>query len=202
VPAIAQLARPFAAVTVESHARTIGRATLEFARQVPGRLEVAMGLETVHPVALGRLNKRLDLARFDQAARFLADHDIDLRVFVLLGAPYVASDQSVEWTVRTAEYAARRGAAVISLIPVRDGNGELERLAALGHFVPPTLAQLEEALDRCSGLAPSVVAADLWDVGRLSACAACREPRIDRLRRFNLTGQPAPPVACRVCGAR
>lgn len=201
VPAIAELARPFAGVTVESHANTIGPLTLEFARLIPGRLEVAVGLETIHPLAARHLNKRLDLARFDRAAGFLADHDVDLRVFVLLGAPHVEPEESVEWTVRTAEYAARRGATTIALIPVRGGNGEMERLEALGHFVPPRLAQLEAALDRCLRLAPVVVAADFWGIDRLPACTECRLGRIERLRRLNVTGRPEPPVVCRACGA-
>jgi uncharacterized Fe-S cluster-containing MiaB family protein len=201
VPPIAELAHPFAGVTVESHASTIGPLTLEFARLIQGRLEVAVGLETIHPVAARHLNKRLDLARFDRAAGFLGDHDVDLRVFVLLGAPYVEPEESVEWTVRTAEYAARRGATTIALIPVRGGNGEMERLEALGHFVPPGLAQLEAALERCLDLAPVVVAADLWDLDRLPACAECRPRRIERLRRLNLTGGPEPRVVCRACGA-
>jgi archaeosine synthase beta-subunit len=200
VPAIAQLAHPFAAVTVESHANTIGPLTLEFARLIPGRLEVAVGLETIHPVAARHLNKRLDPAQFDRAAAFLAEHGIDLRVFVLVGAPFVEPEESVEWTVRTAEYAARRGATRIALIPVRGGNGELERLAALGRFVPPGLSQVEAALDRCLGLAPVLVAADLWDIDRLPACAECRPRRIERLRRLNLTGGPEAPVVCRSCG--
>ncbi len=201
VPAIAELARPFAGVTVESHANTIGPLTLEFATQISGRLEVAIGLETIHPVAVRHLNKRLELARFDEAARFLADHEVDLRVFVLLGVPYIPPDESVEWAVRTAEYAARRGAAVVSVIPVRGGNGELERLAALGLFFPPTLSQIEEAIDRCSALAPVVVAADLWDVDRLPACAVCRERHIDRLRQLNVTGNSPPPIECEACRA-
>ena len=139
IPALAELARPFSAVTVEAHANMIGQPVLEFAGLIPGRLEVAIGLETIHPTAAQHLNKRMDLTRFDRAAEFLAEHDIDLRVFVLLGAPYVDPKESVEWTVRTAEYAARRGAAAIALIPVRGGNGELERLAALGHFSAPSL---------------------------------------------------------------
>lgn len=201
VPAIAQLAHPFAAVTVESHANTIGPLTLEFARLIPGRLEVAVGLETIHPVAVRHLNKRLAPAHFDRAAGFLAEHGIDLRVFVLVGAPYVEPEDSVEWTVRTAEYAARRGATRIALIPVRGGNGEMERLGALGRFVPPGLSQLEAALDRCLGLAPVLVAADLWDIDRLPACAECRQQRIERLRRLNLTGGPEAPIVCRACGA-
>jgi radical SAM enzyme (TIGR01210 family) len=198
LPRIAELCAPFAGVTVESHASTVGPMTLDFARRLPGgtRLEVAMGLETIHSEASARLNKRLDLARFDNAARFLAEHDIDLRAFVLLGAPYVPAEESVDWTVRSAEYAARRGAAVVSIIPVRGGNGEMERLQALGHFTPPTLRQLESALERCLGLQGTVVTADLWDVERLPACPACHKARIDRLRRLNVSGRAEPPMTC------
>src|SRR4029077_12392468 len=79
VPRIAELAAPFAAVTVESHANTIGPLTLEFAALLSGRLEAAIGLETIPPVAAEHLNKRLDLARFDRAPAFLAEHEIHLR---------------------------------------------------------------------------------------------------------------------------
>lgn len=198
-PGIAECAARFSAITVESHARTIGPRTRDFAGRIAGRLEVAIGLETIHPAAMGRLNKRLDLARFDQASGFLAEHDIDLRVFVLLGAPDVPADESVEWTVRTATYAARRGAAAVALIPVRGGNGELERLQSLGRFTPPTLSQLESALERCLNLSPAVVTADLWDAERLPACLECRSARIERLQRLNLTGQLEPPSCCSGC---
>jgi archaeosine synthase beta-subunit len=191
VPALAALAASFSGVTVESHANTIGPLTLEFARQITGRLEVAIGLETIHPVAMGQLNKRLTLSRFDRASAFLSDNDIDLRVFVLLGAPYVPAAESVEWTVRTAEYAAQRGASVVSIIPVRGGNGEMERLEALGHFTPPTFLQLETALDRCLAFAPTVITADLWDAERLPDASSAR---IERLRRINVTGRAEVPI--------
>ena len=198
---IATLSRSFAAVTVESHANTIGPASLDFARKIsPSRLEVAIGLETIHPVASTRLNKRLDLARFDSAATYLTDNDIDLRVFVLLGAPYVRVDESIEWTVRTVEYAVERGADVVSIIPVRGGNGELERLQGLGHFTPPTLLQLEKSLEQCLRLTDAVVAADLWDVERFAACDDCKSPRIERLRRMNFSGCSEPRIVCRACG--
>jgi radical SAM enzyme (TIGR01210 family) len=197
---MATIASNFAAVTVESHASTIGARTRELARRIGGRLEVAMGLETIHPLAMTQLNKRLDLERFDSAARFLAEHEIDVRVFVLLGAPYVPYDESVEWTVRTVAHAVQSGASVVSIIPVRGGNGEMERLQALGHFTAPTLVQLEDALDRCVHLAPAVVTADLWDVERLLACNDCGGARTERLRRMNMTGRTEPRVACGACG--
>jgi radical SAM enzyme (TIGR01210 family) len=198
--AIAALAAAFPALTVESHASTIGDRTLAFADRLQARLEVAMGLETIHPTAAANLNKRLDLGRFDSAATFLTTSGIDLRVFILLGAPYVPAGESIDWTLRTIEYAVERGASMISIIPVRGGNGEMERLRALGQFLPPTLHQLEETLDRCSQFTGVVVSADLWDVERLSACDHCREQRIDRIRQRNSSGFAAPRVDCAVCG--
>lgn len=200
IPAIVELVAPFAGVTVESHANTIGAQTLELAHQMPGRLEVAMGLETIHPEAIANLNKRLDLTRFDRAAGFLADNGIGLRVFVLLGVPYIPRRESIEYTVRAARYAADRGAAMVSLIPVRGGNGELERLESLGHFTPPTLAQLETVLEKCLQFTGTVITADLWDVDRLPACEDCRLARVERIRRMNVTGRAERRVDCAVCG--
>jgi len=200
-PAIAELAASFDGVTVESHASTVGARVLEFARALDGRLEVAMGLETTHPDATAHLNKRMTPARFAEATAFLVANGVDVRAFVLLGAPHVAPNESAEWTVRTAEFAVSAGASVVALIPVRGGNGELERLAATGEFTPPTLRQLETALDRCLRLAPAVVTADLWDAERFSACGACRDARIERLARINRSGAPEPAVRCVECDA-
>ena len=199
LPTIAALAAPFGAVTVESHANTVGPLALEFRDQLAGRLEVAIGLETIHPVAAPLLNKRLDLPRFERAAHYLADHDMDLRVFVLLGAPHIAPEESVEWAARTVEYAARHGAAMAAIIPVRGGNGEMERLQALGQFVPPTLRQLESALDASLSFGNTVVTVDLWDAEKLPGCDACRAARIARLGRMNLSGQAERAVECAEC---
>jgi archaeosine synthase beta-subunit len=199
LPRIAELCAPFSGVTVESHASTIGPATLRFAERLSCRLEVAMGLETIHPDACTHLNKRLDLERFDRACDFLAEHDIDFRVFVLLGAPGIPARESVEWTVRSAEYAARHGAAIVSIIPLRGGNGEMERLANLGRFTPPTLRQLEDAFDRCVTVRETAVTVDLWDIERLATCAACRDERTRRLERLNVTGRAEPAITCALC---
>ena len=201
LPRIIALTAPFKAITVESHVNTIGDATLSFARQISGRLEVAVGLETIEPVALARLNKRLDLAAFDEAARYLSDHEIDLRVFVLLGAPGISPDETLDWTVRSVEYAVSRGASVVSIVPVRGGNGEMEQLQALGQFVPPTLRALELALEHCLQFTPAVVTADLWDVQRLPGCTWCRDARVARMQRMNITGVSAPAVVCAWCDA-
>ncbi len=201
LPTIAALATPFGAVTVESHAQTVGPMAREFRDLLSGRLEVAIGLETIHPVAAPLLNKRLDLPRFERAATYLADNDMDLRVFVLLGAPHIAAEESVEWATRTVEYAVGKGAAVVCIIPVRGGNGELDRLQRLGQFVPPTLRQLEAALDTSLSFGSAVVTVDLWDAEQLPGCDVCRQARIARLGRMNLSGKLERAVDCTACNA-
>jgi radical SAM enzyme (TIGR01210 family) len=200
VTGIAKLAESFQSLTVESHASMVGGRAVEFARRIPGRLEVAIGLETIHPTALEQLNKRLDVARFDRAAQFLRNNGIDLRVFVLLGTPFIPRGESIEWTVRAVEHAAERGAAVVSIIPLRGGNGEMERLKGLGQFFPPTLAEIERTLADCARITGTAVTVDLWDIGRFSQCEHCLTQRADRLRRSNLTGSVEPSIECRWCG--
>ncbi len=199
--ALTELLSGIPAVTVECHPRLVGRRCFDFARRLDGRLEVAMGLETVHLGALPRLGKAMTLDDFDRAAAALAAHGIDLRAFVLLGVPFVPPEEQIEWGVRAVHHAAEHGARHVALIPVRPGTPELERLAAGGEFVPCTLGYLEAALARSlkSSLG-AVVSADLWDAEGLAACVQCRAPRLARLRRMNASGLVEPPVACAACG--
>ena len=198
--ALATAVARFPAVTVETHARTVGAPTAEFAARIGGRLEVAIGLESVHPDVLPRLNKKMTVADFDRAAAFLLERGIELRAFVLVGAPFLTGPEAVDWAVRTATHAIEAGAAVVALIPARGGNGAMDRLRDRGEFVPPTLTALEDALDRCLELGPGVVTADLWDLDRLTSCALCASSRAARLARLGLTGRPEPRVRCDACG--
>src|SRR5688572_19622374 len=61
------------------------------------RLEVAIGIETAHAPTLNRLNKRMTIDSFRRAAGFLAENDIDLRVFILLNPPFLHGDDAVDW---------------------------------------------------------------------------------------------------------
>lgn len=199
LPALAERLRPFEAVTVECHPSLVDDRAAQFARRLTGRLEVAMGLETIHPEALARLNKRVALDGFADAAARLRAVDVDVRAFVLVGAPFVPADESVTWAARSVAHALEHGAGVVALVPLRGGNGEMERLAAAGEFRPPTLGDLEAALDASVSPGPAVVVADLWDAQRLPACPQCASSRIERLARINRTGRPEPSVRCDAC---
>lgn len=201
--ALADLLAPFAEVTVECHPRLVGEGCLDFAARLAGRLEVAMGLETVHPGAFDRLNKGMSLEDFDRAASRLIGAGLGVRAFVLVGCPGVPPAETAAWAVRSAAYAFERGAEVVALIPVRGGNGELERLAAIGDFQEPRLGDLEEALDGALMLAAErggTALADLWDLERFAPCPECRAARRRRLERMNLSGEVEPRVVCTACG--
>ena len=198
--AIADLAEPFDRVTVECHPRMIDDRVWDFDGLLRGRLEVALGLETVHPEALRRLNKGMTIGDFDRAADLVVDWGLDLRVFVLVGAPWIPQREMVASVVQTVEHAFARGARVASLIAVRDGNGTLETLEACGGFSRPSLAMFEEAVERSNELGRGIVLADLWDVSRLQGPGCCFGQRIERLRRINSTGVPGQAVACIECG--
>jgi archaeosine synthase beta-subunit len=209
-PAILAAVRPFARVLVECHPRLVGRRAVAWAAELAARgavLEVAMGLETIHPRAMPRLGKALDRGRFERAATDLLAAGAAVRAFVLVGAPWVPAEESVEWTVATARAAVAAGATHVSLIPLRAGNGAMEELAAHGAWAPPTLGGLEAALDRClmevaASEAEAVVTADLWDVDRFASCEGCATPRRQRLERLNATGEAEAPVHCETCGRR
>ncbi len=159
-----------------------------------------MGLETVHPEVLERLNKRMTLEGFRRAAAFLRREAIDLRVFILLRPPWLSEAEGVEWARRSLDFAFACGASVCSVIPTRGGNGALEALAARGEFAPPSLRSLEAVLEYGLRQGAGRVFADLWEIDRFADCAACSAPRIDRLRAMNLAQVAPPPVPCDLCG--
>ncbi|HEX6202433.1 MAG TPA: radical SAM protein, partial [Thermoanaerobaculia bacterium] len=184
--AILAAVEPFGRVLVECHPRWVGRRALAWAEALAARgavLEVAMGLETIHPRAMPRLGKSLTRQRFEEAAATLLAAGAAVRAFVLVGAPWVPPAETVEWTVATARAAVAAGATHVSLIPVRGGNGALDELARRGEWAPPELVDLEAALDRClaemaAPPAPQlVVTADVWDLDRLASCRRCATPR-------------------------
>lgn len=198
---LSELLCPFDRIIVESHPRLISQRCFDVACQFgAGRLQVAMGLETVHPQAQPQLGKGADLDDYRRAAERLHRHGIAWRAFVLVGSPFVPLDEAALWAERSAAFAFDLGAIQVALIPVRGGNGALEELARRGDFQAPSLGHLEEAFDRCLGLQGSgIVTADTWDLERFATCPACREDRSQRLGRMNLSGRVEPRVHCQRC---
>ncbi|MCI0358525.1 MAG: radical SAM protein, partial [Planctomycetaceae bacterium] len=103
--AICQRVCGFANVIVENHPRMCGKDCLRFHKQLQTRLEVALGLETVHPQALAALHKRMTLDDFDRAVEFLLAGGIAVRAFVLLRPPLLSEVEGIDWALRSLEHA-------------------------------------------------------------------------------------------------
>ena len=194
--AIAQRTSGFATVIVENHPALCGDECLRFRDRLVGELEIAIGLETIHPDVLSRLNKRMTAEDFVQAVEFLTRHDIAARAFILLRPPWLSEAEGIEWAVRSIEFAFDAGVRCCSVIPTRGGNGVMERLRADGHFAPPGLAALETVLDAGLAMQRGRVLVDLWDVDQLAACDACGPRRRERLQKMNLAQKILPAIAC------
>jgi radical SAM enzyme (TIGR01210 family) len=205
--AIAARVARFARVIVESHPALVGARLARFygalvraSRDAPvPRLEVALGLETAHPEALRRLGKRVTLDRFREAARRARQLGADVRVFLLVGMPFIPRPHQREWIARSIAEAFDFGASVVSLIPTRSGNGALETLERAGLFERPSLADVEHALERALPSDAGRVFVDLWDLQALATCLACFDARRERLRIMNLEQRVLPPVPCARC---
>jgi hypothetical protein len=200
--AIAAQVASFERVIVESHPSLIGDRCFHFRDLLSIPLEVAMGLETVHPTAMERLNKHMTLKQFGDAAERLRENAIDLRVFILIQPPFVRKDEALHWAQRSLDYAFDCGATAATLIPTRAGNGATDRLMLSGDFASPDLQTVEDALEYGIGIKRGRVFVDLWDIQQVAACSKCREQRIARLASMNLTQQPGAAVPCDACGGR
>jgi len=196
--AIAQRANDFERLIVENHPALVGDACLRFRDLLTGALEIAMGLETVHPQVLAGLNKRMTLEQFSRAASFLRRNGIDLRAFILVQPPLMPAAEALAWAERSLEFAMEQGATVATLIPTRAGNGAMETLAANGQFAPPALHILESAMEYGLRLKAGRVFADLW--GLVASCAECHGQRVTRLRQMNLQQVVLNRISCCRCG--
>lgn len=192
-------------VVVESHPALIGDRTWRFrdrlARQGTA-LEVAVGLETVHPAALDAINKGVSADACAAAAASLQREGVALRVFLLVHPPVVPIGERRAWLRQSVTFARECGAAVVSLIPTRSGEGALRALADEGLFVPPTLADLEQASADALATTGVRVFADVWDLERHARCPHCLEARRARLVRQNAEQHVVAPVACRACAGQ
>jgi len=190
----------FERVIVECHPALVGKDCFRFRDLLDCTLEVAMGLETVHPAILDRLNKRMTLDQFAAAADRLVRHGIDLRVFILVKPPFMTENDSLEWASRSLDFAFDCKATAAILIPTRAGNGAMEALMDRGDFSPASLATVEAAAAYGISLNRGRVFVDLWDLRREIRCGSCHEQRVARLHAMNLEQSIPAQIECEQCG--
>jgi radical SAM enzyme (TIGR01210 family) len=196
---IAQLCSTFEKVIVECHPRLVKEDIVGFTKLLKGRLEIAMGLETIHTDALEKINKQITAEVYQNAVRLCKTNGIDVRTFLLVHPPFIPANERQHWLLESVGYAFETGSDIVSLIPTRAGNGALDALMEEGKFSEPNVSELERAFDSALKLKGGVVFADTWDLERFSSCAECLPIRRDRLARMNLNQTIEPLVVCGSC---
>jgi radical SAM enzyme (TIGR01210 family) len=150
--AIASRLTRFERIIVECHPALVGANCFRFNSMIAAKLEVAMGLETVNPEVLPRLEKRMTLNDFARASENLRRNDIDLRVFIIVRPPFETSDETaLYWACRSLDFAFDCGATAATLIPAR------------GVPEPPSVETMEKAQSYGLSLKRGRVFTDLWD---------------------------------------
>lgn len=188
----APLLRGFEKVIVESHPAFVGDAVWRFRDAIgPARLQIAMGLETAHPQALLALNKGFSVEEFGVAAERLRVNGVELRSFLLVRPPFLDRQTGLNWVKRSIDFSFNVGAAVVSLILTRLGNGALDALEKSGLFAPPRLAELEDSLAFGLSLNQGIVLADLWGLERLKDTEPDLDGMLKRLAQMNSEQRPA-----------
>lgn len=194
---ITELLSGYDHVIVENHPKLIGPMVDRFQNMLNGSLEIAMGLETVHPQVLPALNKNFSIDDFKKAASFFRNRDVEMRVFLLLNPPYLTDEkENYEWCMKSVEFAFDQGVNACTIIPTRDGNGIMQKLKANGDYLPPKLNALETVFADALSLKRGRVFCDTWDLGLFSECSSCFEGRKDRLEKMNITQNVQPEITC------
>lgn len=186
---LARLVKEFELVVVENHPKLMSSQVVEFASQLSGQLQVAMGLETADETILAWLNKQMTLRDYDRACGFLLENGISIRTFILLPAPGVKGDEVVAHTVASVRHALDCGSHVTSLIPLRAGNGIMDWLMDQNVVQLPTLNLVADTFAASIKLPRKKeqrVLLDLWNLAALAGEGVDPVSICNQLEQMNL----------------
>ena len=155
---IADMIPEYETLIVEAHPKLISTSCFEFAEYLAPQLDVAMGLETVDPSVLPRLNKNMTLDDFERATTNLLEHDIFVRAFILLRTPWQNEEEGVYWAKESIDFAQSIGVECCTVIPLRP-NTRIENV----DFEPPLKESLDEVVAYGISQNKGRVLGDMWD---------------------------------------
>lgn len=193
---IAEIVKKFETVIIENHPKLINDACLRFRDMLKPDLQIAMGLETVHPEVLQKLNKKSGLSDFSYAVRYLNENGIKSRAFILLRPPFMSEEEGIYWAKKSIDFAFDVGVECCVIIPVRLGNGSMEILKENGLFQFPEINSLEKVLEYGIKLRSGRVFVDVWDLSLFSKCSDCLNSRTQRLTEMNLYQKLVDKISC------
>ena len=198
-PEIAKLVSNFQTVIVENHPAFCNDHVFQFQELISGQLEVAIGLETTHPLILPWLNKRMTLRQYEKAVKKLIARNIRIRTFILVKPPFLNEYEGIEWAIRSMEFAFNCGVECCSLVPVRAGNGIMDELEQSSFFKAPDITSLEIVIEAGLEMKKGRIFMDLWNSQIFKGCEGCKPMRLQRISAMNKYQSLQPEVQCGVC---
>ncbi len=153
---IADMISEYETLIVEAHPKLIGTPCFEFAEHLQPQLEVAMGLETVDPSVLPRLNKNMTLDDFERATTKLLEHEIYVRAFILLRTPWQTEEEGIHFAKESIDFAQSIGVECCTVIPTRPNEGMTD-------FEPPLQESLVKVVSYGQSKNNGRVFGDSWD---------------------------------------
>lgn len=138
----------------------------------------------------------MTLDDFGSSVKFLNEHDILSRAFILLCPPFLDEMEGVLWAKKSIDFAFEVGIESCAVIPTRSGNGALNFLEKEEFFHSPKIQSMEEVLEYGIALRKGRVFADLWDLEHFSDCDDCLAGREARMNKMNLDQVYLSPIQC------
>ena len=189
----------FQTVIVENHPVFCHDQVFQFQELISGQLEVAIGLETTHPLILPWLNKRMTLRQYEKAVKKLIARNIRIRTFILVKPPFLNEHEGIEWAIKSMEFAFNCGVECCSLVPVRAGNGIMDELEQSSFLTAPDITSLEIVIEAGLEMKKGRIFMDLWDGQIFKGCEVCKPIRLQRISAMNKYQSLQPKVQCGVC---
>lgn len=188
---LAELCRPFQRIVVENHPLIGASLHDDFLSALnqsdPGcQLEVAVGLETIYPGALKRIGKKMELADYARYAQSLAQRQIDLRTFLIVGFPGMSLAESIRWAKQSVQYALEQGSRHVSLIPARPGEGWAGRAGELPKLEVSALTDLLADSFAMAAETHACISFDVWDLEKAMQ-GEVQAGQLQRLQQANLS---------------
>lgn len=168
---IAKRITQYERVILENHPKLCDDRVLEFTKYLADSMEVelALGVETVHPAWLEGLNKSMTLKDVENAIQWAHSHGYHVRAFLLLHAPTllephtietgVSLEQKREWSLRSVEWVQQQGCTAATLIPLRP------ELLPDGAGSAPSMQEIEWTAQEAKKIANQMrLFVDCWDL--------------------------------------
>jgi len=185
------LSKKAAKIIVETRPEFVTDKTMEAAKKIVDRLEIAVGLETSNDkIRIECINKNFLFKDFVRASETAKKHGVTTKAYLLLKPPFISEKDALEDMVKSVMDAAPyAGTISINLCNVQRGT-IVDELFQKKAYRPPWLWTIVEVIRRVHGKTGSVIMSDPLAAGSARGphnCGQCDYDFADALRKYSIT---------------